>query len=55
MKLIKLRKDATLKADEKVLVFKDGVCEVKKITKDIQALIDDGYIKEEIKDEPTNS
>ena len=51
MKIILLRKNSTLKADGKALDFKDGVCEIKKITKDIQSLIDTGYIKlEEIKD-----
>ena len=47
MKLKLLRKNATLKADGKPMVFKDGICVVKKITKDIQFLIDAGYIKEE--------
>ena len=47
MKLKLLRKNATLKADGKQLVFKDGICFVKKITKDIQLFIDAGYIKEE--------
>jgi len=49
MKLKLLRKNTTLKADGKTLIFKDGFLEVKKITKGIQALIDAGYIKEEIK------
>ena len=45
MKLKLLRKNTTLKADGKELVFKDGFLEVKKITKGIQALIDDGYLE----------
>ena len=43
-------KMSILKADGKELVFKDGVVEVKKVTKDIQFFIDQGYIKE-IKEE----
>ena len=46
MKYKQLRKNTILKADGKVLVFKDGVCEVKKVTKDIQALVDSKYIGE---------
>ena len=49
MKIIQCRKNSTLKADGKPLVFKDGVCEVKEITKDIQFFIDAGYIKLEEK------
>jgi len=45
MKLKQIRKNSTLKVDGKTLTFKDGTCEVKKITKDIQFFIDAGYIK----------
>lgn len=45
MKLRKLRKKTILKADNKILVFVNGVCEIKKITKDIQFFLDNGYIK----------
>ena len=45
MKLRLLRKNTTLKADGKILNFKDGFLEVKKITKGIQALIDAGYLE----------
>ena len=57
MKLILNRKNTILKADGKILDFKDGVCEVKKITKSIQNLVDKGYIKIEEKEDgkPTNS
>lgn len=48
MQVKSTRGNSTLKADGKALVFKDGVCEVKK-TKGIQALLDAGYI-EEVKD-----
>ena len=51
MKLIQLRKNSILKADGKTLVFEDGVCKVKKITKNIQSLIDAGYIKLEEKED----
>jgi len=47
MNLKLLKANTTLKADGKELLFKDGVCVVKKITKNIQSLIDAGYIKEE--------
>ncbi len=49
MKLRLLRKAATLKADGKKLVFEDGVCEVKKLTKDLEFLVKNGYL-EVIKD-----
>jgi len=45
MKLRLLRKNTTLKSDGKTLVFKKGFLEVKKITKGIQSLIDDGYLE----------
>lgn len=46
MKFKKNRHNATLKADGKELVFKDGVCEIKKMTKGIKALVDAKYIEE---------
>ena len=49
MKFKLLRQNTNLKADGKTLVFKNGILDVKKITKDIQFLIDAGYIKEEKK------
>ena len=54
MKFKKKRTKTTLKADGKELVFKDGVCEVKKVTKDIQALVDAKYIEEIENDETTS-
>lgn len=45
MKYEQGRQNATLNADNKELVFKDGICEVKTVTKDIQLLIDAGYLK----------
>ena len=48
-----LRKNTNLEADDKPLEFKDGVATVKEKTKDIQALIKAGYIKE-VKDETTS-
>ena len=50
-KLKILRKNSILKADGKTLVFEDGICKVKKITKNIQSLIDAGYIKLEDKED----
>ena len=45
MKKVKqVRKNTALKADGKILAFENGVCLVKKITKDIQLLIDAGYL-----------
>jgi len=49
-----LRKNTTLKANGKTLVFKDGVVEIKKTTKDIEALVASKYI-EEIKDGKSNN
>jgi len=54
LKYKQLRANTILKADSKVLVFKNGVCEVKVATKDINSLVDAKYIQE-IKDESTNS
>lgn len=57
MKYEQVRQNTTLIADSKELVFKDGVCEVKTMTKDIQALIDVGYLKkiEETQDGKTSN
>ena len=46
MKYRLLRKNTTLEADGKTLVFKDGVVEIKKTTKDIEALVASKYIEE---------
>jgi len=54
MKFKLLRKNTTLKADGKTLVFKDGVVEIKKTTKDIEALVASKYI-EEIKNGKSNN
>ena len=45
MQLRLLKNNTTFKADKKELIFKDGICVVKKITKDIQALVDAGYLE----------
>lgn len=50
MQYRRLRQNTILKADGKELVFKDDVCKVKEVTKDIQALVDAKYI-EEIKED----
>lgn len=58
MHLKQIRKNSELRADGKTLVFDDnGLCQVKKITKSIQSLIDSGYVKiEDSKDgKSTNS
>lgn len=55
MKFKLLRKNTKLKADGKTLVFNNGILDVKKITKDIQFLIDAGYIKEEKKNGKSNN
>lgn len=56
MKMKKYRQargNSTLEIDGKPLVFVDGVLTVKTVSKDLQALIDSGYIVE-VKDEPIN-
>lgn len=47
MKIIEIKKNSNLTADGKVFKFKDGVCQIKKITKDIKFYIDLGYVKQE--------
>lgn len=48
------RRGSTLNADDDKLLFdKNGICEIKTVTKDIKSLIDAGYIKE-VKDATTN-
>ena len=53
MQFEKTRENTKLFADGKELVFKNGVCKIKKVTKDIQSLVDANYIKE-MKDESIN-
>jgi len=55
MKFKLLRKNTTLKADGKTLVFKDGVVEIKKATKDIEALVASKFIEEIKEDGKSNN
>jgi len=40
-----LKPNSTLVADSKELIFQDGVCQIKKVTDDIQFFLDNSYLE----------
>jgi len=45
LKQLKKSKNSKLIADGGELVFKNGICEVKKLTKDINFFVSNGYLE----------